>query len=275
MLCRSRVRGEVHGDNQHVPAPGREKESAKIDQLMDRASKHLVARRYFDAEQECAEALTKALTALDYERMARILLPLQEARRQKRDQAFDAGEVFVVEGDLPAPQALRPGCYLVRPPRVGVDGRMLREEADRKKVPIIVAVREPTTRDGLWPVVAVGPVTLRTRVAPPTAQPLKAGRRKASSASPEGESVPDRAWFITTNELLGDSGIAEVGANLPLETRVQALYDRLAALPDHEKLHQHLAEACREAAKAKLTRKPTRAIPAESAESDDDGEESV
>ncbi|MBX3359790.1 MAG: hypothetical protein KF745_15345 [Phycisphaeraceae bacterium] len=235
-----------------MPPSGRDKESTKLDQLMDRASRHLVAGRYFDAEQECAEALAKALAAADYERMARILLPLQEARRQKRDLAFDAAEVYVVDGALPSSQQLKPGCYLVSPPRVGVDGRMLREEADRRQVPVIITVREPTTRDGLWPIVTVGPVTVRTRVRPPqspAAKVSKASRGKTAAAG--RDTLPDRTWFLAANESLGDFAIAEVGRTAPAESRVQALYDRLGALPDHEKLHQTLAEACREAARAR------------------------
>ncbi|MFN3311207.1 MAG: ABC transporter permease, partial [Thermomonas sp.] len=44
-------------------------------------------RDYFAAERLCLEALELAHKACDYERMARICLPLQEARRQKRDLA--------------------------------------------------------------------------------------------------------------------------------------------------------------------------------------------
>lgn len=295
----------------------------KIDTLMEQASKALVHRRYFEAERLALQALRKAHALLDYERMARILLPLQEARRQKRDLAIDAcgaagsaesktgkgssrasaaGKkvtkktggrnlvlapgvsvppgVFVVDGELPGPKGLRAGCYLVSPPRVGVDGRTLRELADKHEVPIVVTVREPTTQAGLWPVVAVGPVTLRAKVPPPlvssrrtgshagrgkdvakrsSATKGKAAATKADRANTNargegaggGESslfAPGPEWFLAANEALGDAAIAAIPPTANARQRVQALMERLEAMPDHEKLHQALAEAAREAA---------------------------
>jgi hypothetical protein len=203
---------------------------------MEKASRDLVSRRYFEAEHACAEALARAHAAGDYERMSRIALPLQEARRQKRDMAFDAAKsVTLVTGVLPSGRALRAGCYLLAPPRVGVDGRALREIADRKRVPTIIVVREPTTREGLWPVVAIGPVTFRTRVKPPPGGP---------------DDPPSREWMIETNEALGDAAIAQVPPDADPYTRSDLLFDRVQALPDHEKLHQFLADACREASRS-------------------------
>ncbi len=138
---------------------------------MEAASRALVQRRYFDCERLCVEALERSFIAADYERMARILLPLEEARRQKRDLAFDTRDVFVVDRVVPTGRNLRPGCYLVAPPRVGIDGRLLREAANKKKIPTIVVVREPESRDGMWPVVSIGPVTIRTKVPPPPSPP--------------------------------------------------------------------------------------------------------
>lgn len=213
----------------------RGKDAERIDALMERASRELVSRRYFEAERDCVEALARAHAAGDYERMARIVMPLQEARRQKRDMAFEAGEVTLVTGALPSGRALKPGCYLVAPPRVGVDGRALREAADKKKVPTIVVVREPTTRDGLWPIVAIGPVTFRARVRPPEGGP---------------DALPSREWMVEATEALGDAGIAQVPPDADPYTRADMLYERLQAHPDHEKLHQFLADACREAARS-------------------------
>lgn len=241
--------------------PGNQSEkTAKIDALMEQASSALVKRNYFEAERLASSALRRAYTVGDYERMSRIILPLQEARRQKRDLAMDSGKIFVIDAELPQGRTLQPGCYLVSPPRVGVDGRLLRELADERQVPTIVIVREPPSRDGLWPIVAVGPVTVRTKVAPPPPKPLPKGKpgkkttTKKTAATPEAaphaqpaEPMPTSAWFISTSEALGDAAIAQVAATLPAASRVDALMDRLEAHPDHEKLHQRLAQACRDA----------------------------
>lgn len=230
------------------------KDAARIDELMDRASEQLVARQYFDAEVACADALQRAYAIGDYERMARILLPLQECRRQKRDLARDARAVFRVAGEMPSGRALKRGCYLVEPPRVGLDGRLLREEADRRKIPVIVVVREPTTRAGLWPVVAIGPVTIRTRVPQPdpaTSKPRRSRRIGAPGADPL-QGLPDPDWFLRACETIGDSAMAQIADESVPSVRVQALFDRLQSHPDHEKLHQGLEAACRDAARIAL-----------------------
>lgn len=244
---------------------------SRIDTLMERASVALVARRYFETEELCVEALRRARGIADFDRIARIALPLQEARRQKRDLAFDAavtlGSVFRIDGELPAGRAIVPGCYLVEPPRVGVDGRILREAADARQTPVIVVVREPQSRDGLWPIVAVGPVTVRTKVAPPAPPPppprraRSGGSRKkpkpgAAVASPvpgpaegSGCPLPTPQWFLAANEALGDAAIAACMLRPTAYSQLEALLDHLAAHPDHEKLHQALEDSARRAAR--------------------------
>ncbi|MGQ0626586.1 MAG: hypothetical protein ACT4PL_00610 [Phycisphaerales bacterium] len=244
----------------------------RVDEIMERASRALVERHYFESERLCVEALELAHTQCDFERMARICLPLQESRRQKRDLAVDSRRIFVVDDQLPKVEALLPGCYLIRPPRVGLDGRMLREMADRTGVPIIVVTREPTTRTGHWPVVALGPLTIRARVAPPRLPPAPASRgrrvvkkgvprhaephapaRAASTMAAAGSLVedvlPPIEWFLNATEALGDAAIATVDPSRPGYARVEDFLLRVAAHPDHEKLHQRLAEACMDAAR--------------------------
>lgn len=237
-------------------------QAAKIDALMEQASTALVKRKYFECEHLASSALRKAHAIGDYERMSRILLPLQEARRQKRDLALDTGRTRIIDNELPTGKGLTAGCYLVMPPRVGVDGRALREHADQQEVPVVVLVREPTTRDGLWPIVSVGPVTVRTKVRPFEARAegssvkkktvKKAAASKGIGTKPTDRSeprsaAPDPEWFVETCEQLGDAAIASVAEALPGANRVDMLFERLEALPDHEKLHQKLADACRDA----------------------------
>jgi len=208
------------------------KRTRTIDELMESASEALAQTRYFECERLAAEALERAHAERDFERMARILMPLQEARRHKRQQAIDVGTVTILDDEVPEDEPIDPGVYLVQPPRVGADGRDLRERADKQEVPILVVVREPTTGIGLTPIVMIGPTTVRTRVKGP--------------GDPE---APDLAWVVRASEQLGDEAIAEVDEDLPAATRVDNLYDRLRTCVEHEKLHQRLADACRAAIK--------------------------
>ena len=319
---------------------------------MELASIALVERRYFEAERLALTALRRAHASRDYERLARIVMPLQEARRQKRDLAFDAatkanvvpsakrvrgagsdstssgpaGGVAVVSGEVPSGKALVPGCYLIAPPRVGLDGRLLRETADKREIPVIITVREPESRDGLWPLVALGPVTIRTKVAPPCALGQQVGAASSASGVPSsgirrttkssttesraslaaksksrepvhsrgGKQVagtkaaqgglevpantdpnrPTPEWFLAANEALGDAAIASIPETMAPHARVDALMERLEAMPDHEKLHQRLAEAARDAYRtpmkaAQMKKRPASAIDDE----DEDPEE--
>ncbi|MDX2131163.1 MAG: hypothetical protein SFY69_03810 [Planctomycetota bacterium] len=216
-----------------------------IDEIMERASRALVATDYFACEALCERALLRARRAGDFERLARACLPLQEARRQMRHQAVDAGVVRVVRALPLAPAAESPGCFLVEPPLVGVDARGVRAQLARRKVPSLVLAREPAIRaghadKGKIPIVAVGgvvgvggpvaPAVVRVRVDPP----------------PGGEFTP--AWIIASQEALGDAAIAQVDPAWPADHRVDDLLERLEGIPDHEKLIQALERAAREAA---------------------------
>lgn len=213
---------------------GRTKSAAsKSDRLMDEASSALAQSRYCEAERLCVEALHGAHEALDYERMARILLPLQEARRLRRQAASDVKKAHRLasyadlEALLTGSKVIAPGCVLLEPPLVGADGRELRERAISEGAAVFVVVREPVTRAGEWPIVAVGPVTVRTRLEPP---------RKV-----------DVAWMLRAGEALGDAALARVDPRDNVTNRVERLIELLAAVVDHEKLHEALRAACESA----------------------------
>ncbi len=219
-----------------------------IDRLMERASRALEKTQYFEAERFCKDALRRAHEAADFERLARICMPLQEARRQKRQLAVDSGLVMVFSD----PRQLRgvghdimPGCYLLQPPLLGVDARNLRDEADSLNVPVFVLCREPLTKDLKWPVVAVGQVSVRTRVDTPV--PLTRNEKSVSRDDYLGLPPPTTQWFESTAEAMGDWAIAKLKMDEPAAWRVDDLVRYLEAHPDHEKLHQRLEEACRKA----------------------------
>jgi hypothetical protein len=239
-----------------------------VDALMDQASEALVRRDYFLAERLAGECLIKALTRKDYQRAARIINPLQEARRQKRDMAWDVGKVTVLVEPISETFVPEAGAYLMVPPRVGQDARVLRARADQAGVPIIILAREPRTSAGRCPIVAVGPATIRAYIDEPTPAPAPApapssgkGRKKAAEpaalvpapiVNAFGTFVtPSLAWMLMAGEALGDAAIEQV-STMNIFQRVDELAQRLAAHPDHEKLHQRLREACEAAAREAL-----------------------
>jgi hypothetical protein len=216
----------------------------QIDEAMDRASEALVATRYFEAEHLCLRALEKAHRARDFERLARIALPLQEARRQKRLMAADAGRQTVIDSSraLRAPPA--PGCYLVQPPLVGIDARGLRDRADAAKVPILIVTREPMTLSGQWPVVAATTgLSIRVRIGPPW--PLQ--RVESGWTRDNATEAPPAEWFLGAADAISREGLKKLDPADAPAWRVDDLLVLLEAHPDDELLHQALGDTAREA----------------------------
>lgn len=107
--------------------------ATQIDQLMEQASQKLVATDYLACESLCMQAIELARQIRDYPLIARILMPLQEARRQRRQIAEDTG-TFVVTGKHRDADAIldehSTGCLLLTdPPYTDADADALRTAA--------------------------------------------------------------------------------------------------------------------------------------------------
>ncbi len=227
----------------------------EVDALMERASASLARTRYFDAAEECLSALALARRADDFDRMARICLPLQEARRWIRQEALDTGRVTVVATPADLGAEPEPGCYLVQPPLIGIDARQIRQQAWARRICVFVLCREPRTRIDQWPIVGVGERVARVRIDPPPGTV----RWTAESGVPRpmaGDLVTGPIcveWFAAAGEELGDRAIAEAHASAgddppdPPAWIVDDFLDYLEACPEHEKFIQALAGACRDA----------------------------
>lgn len=242
--------------------------SNPIDRLMEQASQALLETEYFTVVKLSLRALERARQAEDFERMARILLPLQEARRQIRQIACDAAHRVLVTA-RPKPSELRPGLYLAQPPMIALEARDIRETADSKSVPILLLCREPMTRAGKWPIAAVtkggliDTITIRVQVDPPPGVIPMHDQAGVGPTKDNSSAAPDVEWFERTEEALGDAAIARVGASNPASWRVDELMLYLDAIPEHEKLHQRLMEACRDAAREGPAPEPRRRAVAE------------
>lgn len=226
-----------------------------VDALMEQASASLAETRYFHAAEECLRALALARRADDFGRMARICLPLQEARRWIRQEALDTGRVTVVTTPADLGTRPAPGCYLVQPPLIGIDARQIRQQSWAMQIPVFVLCREPRTRLEQWPIVGVGERVARVRIDPPP--PPGVVRWTAESGVPRpmaGDLITAPIsvdWFARAGEELGDQAIVEATASAeetdPPAWIVDDFLDYLEACPEHEKFMQALAAACRDA----------------------------
>ena len=203
----------------------------KIDDLMDKASESLARTAYFEAERMAHKALGMARQENDFYRMARIVMPLLEARRQRFQMALDVKKVVVLDGEVTEDMKIKPGCYLVQPPLVGADARRFRLSALHREIPVAVVCREPLTQLRLCPIVTIAPAgSIRTKIEPP-----------------EDVDHPSMEWFVMALEELGNFAIDSIDPELTPERRVDVLLSHLDGIPEHEELHRCLEEACRAA----------------------------
>jgi len=190
-----------------------------IDDTMEQASRALAEMDYLAGERLCLRALAQARAAEDWSAYHRILLPLQECRRQRRMIACDAG-VRTGPGDAGA------GCVVLLPPATAEEARALREQAHAEAQHVeVMLVAE--AGDDTWRVTSYAGPAVHAAVPAP------------------GRGVPDVTWYLRASEALGDAAIAAVDAPLGSLDRLDALAGMLDVVVDHEKLHQRLADAAR------------------------------
>jgi len=205
---------------------------ARIDEQMVMAEAAIRRGKWFEAERCAQKALEMARRSEAFAMMASICMPLQEARRQRLQEALDCKLVQVIRAGVVEEMRIKPGCYMIEPPLVGADARRLRLAALRAEIPVAVLCREPINRMGLCPVVAIGAITVRTRIQPP-----------------RNLEKPTLSWFADALEQLGDFAIETVDAGHDLDKQIDDVMAKLDAHPDHEGLHHTLVALCERASK--------------------------
>lgn len=206
----------------------------QIETLLQRTACALDERNWFEAERLAEKALEVARTRCEWDAMVEIVDQMQAARVGRRDPSLIKGAVRILEEPVEEEAVLEPGRWLIQPPLVGAVARRLRVQSLAQDIPVLVLCREPATRVGLIPLVAIAPgTTVRVHVEPPN-----------------NERKPAAGWFNNGIKALGDAAIERIDPGLNTERYVDALLGAVNAIPDHDELHVRLAEACRAASKA-------------------------
>lgn len=234
---------------QRAVAPKKEAYSSskprRHEELVERAADEAKSSKWTDSARTAGEALRLAHAARDYERVGEAAELAREARKRIRQAALkikgltvaatlEELGVRVSDEGVASAKGLKGGCFVLEPPGcVGVDGRTFRDLCERAGKAALVVVREPPTRAGLWPVVAVGPATVRARIDPPKG---KAG------LTPE--------WCVSAIEALGAAALETIDAVNGAE-RVEALVARAESVPESETIYEALIEASAVAAREK------------------------
>jgi hypothetical protein len=216
----------------------------KIDELMKKAADSLARSALVEAENMAVKALAMARQDGDFALMASVVPLLRDIRSKRFKQALTTSSggksrINVVKAPITEDMKITRGCHLVQPPQVGADSRRLRLAAFEAGVSVAVLCREPMTTTGHVPVVAISSgATIRVKIDPP--------------ANPD---KPDQAWFADAFRQLGDWAIESLDVTLPPVRKMEALLERLDAIPEHEGLHDALQAACEEAHAARTQEK--------------------
>lgn len=211
--------------------------STPLDILMERASRLLTDMDYLGSESLCLDALAMAKQANDWTAYARIVLPLQECRRQRRMIAADTAVQLGTNACWNDP---RDGCVAVtKPLDHAVAERLATEASEHQKfVEVLWCDNEPDAIS--WTLSTLGELRVSCEVRPP--DPAWINQRL--SPADQGFTAAGH-WFIAASEALGDAALARVEAPLGSLEHVEQLERMVAAVGDHEILHQRLADAAR------------------------------
>lgn len=222
---------------------------------MTEASGALVRMDYLTCERLCLDALASARRGGHWSYYAKILLPLQEARRQRRLIAAE-GVIRLGTSDLTSPpltwlDAVHEGCLVVTRPHTIEDARMLHEHARANRMHVAVLFADSDADEATWRLRSYRVDDVET----PFQSPPRAWRgrwlpaREVPSAEEARASIKAPAtpadWFLDACEALGDAALATLGSDD--FAKLEAMLD---VAPDHEILHQRLAAAAMGRARA-------------------------
>jgi hypothetical protein len=215
-----------------------------LDNLMETASQALAEMDYARCEALCSDALQRARADEDWVMVQRVLLPLQEARRQKRQAATDGLILLGTPEKAQTFDALiadeRCGCVVLTRPYNAPDALELDEAVRKTHRAIEVLFADNDADADTWRVASFhgGPAAADQ----PTPNRAWVGRWVA----PLTIKPPTPAhWFMRASEALGDAAMGRVDAPLGSLERFDALAEALKSAGDHELLHQRLAEAAK------------------------------
>lgn len=209
-------------------------QSKKISKQLEAVETAARDSKWFQVETLALQTLEQAIAAEAFDLAAAACVPLREARRQRAKQATDAaaGEVTILDALEPEIESVEAGVYLLVPHAVGADARRLRLAGVQFEVPVLTVCREPETRMGTIPIVAIGATTIRAYVDPPV--------------DPEAPLLP---WVVEAQVLLGNAALEDIAeSDLEPPQRIEALRAALDSVPDHEGLLDALRHALQAAA---------------------------
>jgi len=232
----------------------------QLDALMEQASADLARMAYLPCEAKTIEALTLARESGAWAEYARILLPLQEARRQRRMIAAEGqirlGSATLSGGPRQWLDACKAGCLCLTHPHTRHDAAETAKLVLERELYVEVLYADSSVGETSWTLRAWAgpepPVSV-TLPAPPQAWVDRTWSIGTEAPPAPGRPAQNPAdWFLNAAEALGDAALERVDlSDPPRPEQVAELEACLEVVADHEILHQTLASVAR---KLRLTR---------------------
>ena len=233
-----------------------------LDAIMESASNALSRMDYLQCEKHCIHALSMARKQANWPYYARILLPLQESRRQRR---MIAAESTIRLGTTNLPHApgqwtnqLAAGCIVITQPHRPTMVRLIAEQMQDRFILALYA--ENTSDCPRWTLSSSPGSTITITIdAPPrgcidrwlkpddrTNFNNKPPDQKATQSLPPVRLVSVASnWFLDACEAMGDAVLAQLAPQDIDVDQIKALESLLLAMPAHELLHQELGRVAR------------------------------
>lgn len=221
-----------------------------LDEHMETASRALAELDYARCESLCVEALRQARDASDWVMYQRVLLPLQEARRQRRQAALD-GPILLgtprQEDELPSQiDEIEQGCIVLTWPLTTNDAKSISETLRENKQPVELLFADNAADAPTWRITSFAGPGLSIDLPAPKSEWI------GQWIDPSSIDPPTPAhWFMQASEALGNVALAVIEAMPGSREYLQALEAALACVDDHEILHQRLAAAAKALHEAK------------------------
>jgi hypothetical protein len=226
------------------------------DELMQQASEALTRMDYAACERLCLRAMPIVRRRKDWAYYSRILLPLQEARRQRRMLAAEgtirlgSKSLEGVPGDWL--ERFCPGGIVLTHPHEPEQADELNRLSRQAGGCLIVLYADNPVESASWvlidPAGALQPPMTLEMPAPPQAwQDRDWTSEHPAPGGQAGQANSPADWLLNAGEALGDACLERVEAECPqaCEKRVEMLEACLSVVSDHELLHQRLGALCR------------------------------
>ena len=223
---------------------------ATLDQQMETASQALAELDYARCESLCVDALGQARRAADWVMYQRVLLPLQEARRQRRQAALDGPILLGTPADTDSVAAqvadIEQGCVVLTWPCTAKEAKAMGDKVRACKRPIELLFADNASDSTTWRITSLAGPELSVDLPAPISDWIGQWVDPAAIAPP----TPAH-WFMRSSEALGNAGLAAIDAKVGSLAYLQALEHALSCVDDHEILHQRLAAAAKALNEAK------------------------